>query len=473
MSGFVRIASINLCNFKNVENGTVNMPMDGGCDSASVLGVYGQNGSGKTALVDALRLLKLALMGSQISPKYADFIQVGASFTKIQYEFVVKDSLDSNETYRVFYSFELHRDDTNVESNIQLELDMSDQPQKCQIKAELIEYSFADITSDSFNKKKQKLIDTKVDGKKAFSPESKYKSLVKRSITSELQVEKKVALRESRSFIFSPLLTNSLCDDVARDSTEPVIRDAYIILSNLLYYGNYNLHVFTSPHSGLVGLNSLPMPIENKKILISLESGGLIPVKYFATVCETIENMNIVLRELIPNLSIKIEKLGKRLAKNGTELLEIELFSEKNDELIPLRYESDGIKKMIAVMHLLITMFNTPSATVVIDELDAGVFEYLLGELLKIISTHGDGQLIFTSHNLRALETLDKKFVAFTTTNPKKRYIRFVNVKANNNLRDFYYRDIELNTQEEAVYDYTSNAEIAFALREAGGMFCE
>ena len=48
-----------------------------------------------------------------------------------------------------------------------------------------------------------------------------------------------------------------------------------------------------------------------------------------------------------------------------------------------------------------------------------GVFEYLLGEMLNIISEKGKGQLIFTSHNLRPLETIDKGFIAFTTTNPK------------------------------------------------------
>ena len=64
-----------------------------------------------------------------------------------------------------------------------------------------------------------------------------------------------------------------------------------------------------------------------------------------------------------------------------------------------------------------------------IDELDSGIFEYLLGEILRIISEKGKGQLIFTSHNLRPLETIDKGFVAFTTTNVNNRYIRFSNVK--------------------------------------------
>jgi hypothetical protein len=104
----------------------------------------------------------------------------------------------------------------------------------------------------------------------------------------------------------------------------------------------------------------------------------------------------------------------------------------------------------------------------VVDELDAGVFEYLLGELLQIISQSGKGQLIFTSHNLRPLEMLDTNSLVFTTTNPKNRYVRFANVKTNNNLRHLYYRSINLGGQKEDIYEQTNSYEIARAFRVAG-----
>ena len=58
--------------------------------------------------------------------------------------------------------------------------------------------------------------------------------------------------------------------------------------------------------------------------------------------------------------------------------------------------------------------------------------------------------------------------IAFTTTNPDNRYIRFRNVKANNNLRDFYYRGIVLGGQAEEVYGRTSNSDISYAFMSAG-----
>lgn len=159
--------------------------------------------------------------------------------------------------------------------------------------------------------------------------------------------------------------------------------------------------------------------------------------------------MNIVLQQLVPGLTIGVVDLGPAVSKEGKIGRLIQLMSLKNEKAIPFQYESEGIKKIVSILQLLIVVYNNPSITVAIDELDSGIFEYLLGELLNIISEKGKGQLIFTSHNLRPLETIDKGFIAFTTTNPDNRYIRMTNVKVNNNLRDFYYRDIVLGEQSE------------------------
>lgn len=103
-----------------------------------------------------------------------------------------------------------------------------------------------------------------------------------------------------------------------------------------------------------------------------------------------------------------------------------------------------------------------------IDELDSGVFEYLLGELLSVFENGGKGQLIFTSHNLRALEMLDKKCILFSTTNPDNRYIRLQNVQTNNNLRDLYLRSLTLGGQKEKMHEDTDSVAIGRAFRRAG-----
>ena len=92
----------------------------------------------------------------------------------------------------------------------------------------------------------------------------------------------------------------------------------------------------------------------------------------------------------------------------------------------------------------------------------------MLGELLDIFKDSAKGQLIFTSHNLRPLEMLDKENIMFSTVNPNKRYIHLKNIKASNNIRDVYLRGITLGGQEEVIYEATDSLKIARAFRKAG-----
>ena len=112
-------------------------------------------------------------------------------------------------------------------------------------------------------------------------------------------------------------------------------------------------------------------------------------------------------------------------------------------------------------------MYNESSMCIVIDELDAGVFEYLLGEILTVLKDGGKGQLIFTSHNLRPLEVLKKDNIVFTTTNPNQRYIEFTNIGSTNNLRDLYIRTLNLGGQKEEVYRPISLSKMGMAFRKA------
>ena len=108
-----------------------------------------------------------------------------------------------------------------------------------------------------------------------------------------------------------------------------------------------------------------------------------------------------------------------------------------------------------------------------IDELDAGVYEFLLGELLSVFQEYGVGQLIFTSHNLRPLEVLDHSFICFTTSNPANRYLRLKNVRNGNNLRDLYLRQIVLGGQTEELYRGARHGQLAAAFMKAGEAFAD
>lgn len=133
-----------------------------------------------------------------------------------------------------------------------------------------------------------------------------------------------------------------------------------------------------------------------------------------------------------------------------------------------MKYESDGVKKIIGLVSFLVEVYNNPNIIATIDEFDSGIFEYLLGELVDVMGSGVKGQLIFTSHNLRVLEMLPTNRMIFPTANPLNLYIRLKGVKRTNNLRDFCIRAIHLGGQEEKLYIEQPTHQIRMALIKAG-----
>lgn len=460
----IRIEEIEIENFKNTKYGILELENKRSNYSSSILGLYGQNGSGKTALIDALKLLKYALCGRSMPEKFGDYVNVDANYATLKFKFKMKKEWEEEEVqYEIWYQFSIRKviDDTHSNEDI-----IADEVKyKAEIYDEKLSFSYK---AGKESMRKNVLVDT--INFFLFGPQKKYQELLEEE-SSDIKwlFAKKLTQTQGRSFVFS----REMLDAFRKNCKNKKYMD---IIEGLQEFGNKELFVIDTENSGLISMNALPLSFKYREdntetlgnILISLEKSSTIPEKSFDLVKKIIRNMNIALEQIVPGLTIGIEDLGTTMSKEGRTVKLIQLMSLKNSKKIPLQYESEGIKKIISVLQLLIVVYNNPSVTVAIDELDAGIFEYLLGELLGIISEKGKGQLIFTSHNLRPLETIDKGFIVFTTTNPNNRYIRMTNVKGNNNLRDFYYRDIILGEQKEKVYNSTNNFEIALAFREAG-----
>lgn len=460
--GSVRIEKIEIENFKNVINGQISLKNNRKDYKASILGIYGQNGSGKTALIDAIMLLKYALCGHGVPLQYADYINVESEHARLRFELSVTKP-ETGTSYHAAYEFKIKKEQNDNGQNV-----TEAESYKAVVYDEILSCSY---THEGKKSRMANLINTCSD--EVFTPRNKYQELVgkDKSLMTDLQVAKRLAYATSRSFIFS----KELLSVIRKNCSDSVYKD---LLEMLVDYGNFELFVINTQNNGLITMNALPLVFKYENgnsgmvgnIMLPLDEAATIPKEAAELIEKIIPNMNLVLSQIVPGLTISMYSFGPQVLNNGTIGCRVQLMSKKNSKEIPLRYESEGIKKIVSILQLLIVVYNRPSITVAIDELDAGVFEYLLGELLRIISEKGKGQLIFTSHNLRPLETLDRGFIAFTTTNPKNRYIRLTNVKENNNLRDFYYRDIVLGEQNEVIYEPTNNYEIALAFREAGEM---
>lgn len=483
-NSIVRVRRVRIENLRNVECGEVTLSNNRRTDGASVLGIYGQNGSGKSTLVDTFEVIQRCVAGHGLPRQWADLVNVEAESGLVECEFSI-NCPDEDEHYTVVYAFCLRREDelpSGFDDEVTGAHEQSmgayvDEPKRrlLRVYGEVLK-----VRAEGPDRRMRltTLIDT-TDGT-PFNDAAKQKALIGGSADDavELTVELRLAYRESRSFVFSQTFHRLLRENWNREGKKEgsKVDTTLKVLSHLRRFSQVGLFVLNTRDSGMPALGALPYPFrygtEQGHVvgaaMLSMEGASVIPQKVYDAVVPAMENTNIVLRQLVPGLMIGIEVLGDRLMRDGVEGKSVQLVSRRDGRVIPLSSESEGIKRIISFLNLLILMYNDPSVTVVIDEIDAGVFEYLLGELLCIVAEHGRGQLVFTSHNLRPLETLDRGFIVFTTTNPKNRYWRMTGVKPSNNLRDFYYRDIMLGGQSESLYDSTSNGDIEFAFMEAG-----
>ena len=465
-TGYVRITEITLENFKNVKYGKVSLE-NASESTLSILGIYGQNGSGKTALIDALGILSRIFQGQAVQLNSSDFINVEADYAKLAFTFkVYRNDAVWNATYEFkLGKRELEEHEVNYSDgrNIEYVARIYDEKLKCGYEDSLNDLRLAYVMN--------------TENFKVFGPDAKFKLMTGNDKDKEVPLlfEKMNALNGSRSFIFSGKTFELLFSEHKMDAVEEFAIYKQL-LCRLRHYGKYELFVIDTRCSGMISLNALPLTVKYHKdddylfgrLLLSMDKVAEFESRMMPIVHNVLDNLNIVLSEIIPGLTISIKDYGKNTDKNNVEVNRFELMSIREGHVIPLRYESEGIKKIISILQLLIVAYNTPAITVAVDELDSGIFEYLLGELLRIMSEEAEGQLIFTSHNLRPLEIIDKSFLIFSTANPMNRYIRMENVQENNNLRNVYFRDIQMNYQKEVIYRKTSNTRITSAFIDAG-----
>lgn len=452
-----RLASLTLKNIKNVKNGTILMPhakdrtMDWG--GAEILGIYGQNGSGKTAIVDALYFLQRIMVGDKVDQNIFDYIDSDSQTAEINAEFKI---YANDILYEVGYHIIFSKEDSIVG-----------------IEREFLNCA---VNQNGIRTNKNIFMDYRKDEPDSiFKPQKRLEELINKDQETkvDLIVAKKIAEKSNCSYIFG----ESSRDVFNKNSSDGFKHYAFVIKS-LFDFALKDLFVIKNAHSGVISANYiLPMAfrVEKEKmgykgdLAIPLTEPVLLKREKKELLNDIVDQINTVLYTIIPEMRIAVKDYGRQAMDTGEEGWKVELMSIRgNKKPIPIRMESEGIIKIISILNALIQAFASPSVCLVIDELDSGIFEYMLGELLDIFNKNAKGQLIFTSHNLRALEMLGKESIMFSTVNPDNRYIHMKNVKGSNNLRSMYIRSITLGGQEEKIYEETDSLKIARAFRKAG-----
>ncbi|MEE0737997.1 MAG: AAA family ATPase, partial [Lachnospiraceae bacterium] len=418
-----------------------------------ILGIYGQNGSGKTAIVDALYFLQKVMIGADLDQSLEDYMDMDSDTAEIFADF---NLFMNGIVFEIGYRLSLSREEKVVVISRETLSGAKNENGIRTNKTVFMDYQ-RDQTNTIF--KPQKRLDEILEENK--------------DIKTDLIVARKMAEKSNCSYIFGESSRDIFCREYKNG-----FQQFSVIISSLFEFALKDLFVIRNTHLGVISANFvLPMAfrIENDNMgtkgdfTVSLTEPILVDEERKNLLETIVEQINIVLYTIIPGLQVTIKNYGKQSLDDGEEGWKLELMSKREGmKEIPIRMESEGIIKIISILNALIQAFGNPSICLVIDELDSGIFEYMLGELLDIFKKSAKGQLIFTSHNLRALEMIDKESIMFSTTNPNNRYIHMKNVRESNNLRNMYIRSITLGGQSEEIYEETDSLKIARAFRKAG-----
>ncbi len=315
----------------------------------SFLGIYGYNGSGKSALIYSLRLLSSFFQEKEDFALRKELIHAKASKASIVLDTLLMD--DCDPLGFLTYELTIHKERKGK--------------------------SFGE---ERFTYQKE-------EGKK---------------------LGKKISFLRKRSL--------SLKGTALKEQKDPYSQIFYETIKNHLSF--YPLKEESSPYSSLICGNKIEekalMPFE-ERLLSSLPiMSSLLPIP----------------------LSIKVKKEeGKAyfiLEKEGKEL--------------PYLQESEGTRKLLSLFLPLSAYLSSSKEWVILDEVDAGIFEYLFGELMKSLYIRGKGSLIFTSHNLRTLETLPHHHARFASLLVAGRFFE-LSVRKGANLRDAYLRSLALKEE--------------------------
>lgn len=135
---------------------------------------------------------------------------------------------------------------------------------------------------------------------------------------------------------------------------------------------------------------------------------------------------------------------------------------------IPSKMESEGTRRILNQFDTLIG--SLLGETVIIDEIDNGIHDVLMKNIIMSIKDEITGQLIITTHNTLLLEILPKEYIYILSTdyngnktiNSIKDY--GIKIQKNNNARDLYFKGVFGGIPTT---DYIDFEEIKYALEDS------
>ena len=390
---------------------TITKPIDIG--NYNVKGIYGMNGSGKSAIISSVDILRNLLINEnylnnpivqssldEIINKKIEELHIGTKFlVKVsedraylyEYEVVLKKNnfgkyvIDSeqlscrnafskkDEVISVFKVKKGEIEDINTEEDIALENEFREKTKNL-----LSNSSASSLFIMKFNNNKIKTVN-----------HNKIKTVNLASISMGTQVLMLYSFNMHVYMDQSDNYTDYFVNDILNKNSEKNIKIHDVQMNLLHIFDIQNLSIFSC-------------------------KTNTIPVDKYGAYKDFVKKLKKFIQIFKPELKdIEIERKDKGVDYVCSLNMVYEGFSINSE------FESTGIKKLIKLYAYLQEMVQ--GGIVFIDELDSNLHDVYLCALLEYLMDYGQGQLCFTTHNVGPMDILkrNKKSIDFLSIDNK------------------------------------------------------
>lgn len=469
----IRLISLTLDGVRNVSHGSIDF--DDLESGGSVTGIYGQNGSGKTSVIDAIDILRHLLAGRRLPEGSADSVNTETDTATITALWRLDGNTDGGAQGRRY-----------VEYAVTLAGGMPDRTARVTGEA---------LRSGADPKRMGRpVVERRVgDGRATRLPAYAWRSLLSiDTVRGDADFFDRADQFDGMSFMFSPYRTVSRrtaaddgltlshfirtaeqADGLSARTVEYLagkLKPLCGLMERLAAWARDDVYVSTTRFSSLASYQYAPIvdTATGETIPLSLWEPNLLTDDRLERVRAIVDTYNTLLPALIPHLHLSLTENPAPADEQGRRRTQVEVMSSRGGAAFPFRNESEGVIRITMLLSFYIRAYNDPDVLVAIDEIDSGVFEKLLGDILRQMASGIRGQLIFTAHNLHPFEVLPGACLRTTTVEALDRFSTGPRIKATNNGRNVYRDATELGWDGPDLYDAPPARMFANALFRAG-----
>ena len=337
----VRIENISLENFKNIGEGSVffnefkRLERKDLSDPnySNVLGIYGQNASGKTSVINALEMIRHIIVGKGMISAFSNYFKKGTNDMNISLSFLLFNDV---KTFLVNYSigFKLSQTNISIENEMLSCMEGNSELQKLGDKETLFAFTRATGLKDSFlslveSKDSKTILNYLASSKTTIPTEQKTAATLYSSLFND----------ETMQIIQNETRLSRLIDIV--NSLVDFCKNKFLIVTTKL---------FDIINARGVGVNGFDFDDNqdriHKNFSILFGKQTLEESKYNSFL-KMLQASSKVLETLIPGLTIEPHVYGEAIDQAGKKAIEFEVMSIRDGKEIPLYFESRRVKQKL------------------------------------------------------------------------------------------------------------------------------